>query len=59
MKKCSDCKYSIQDWTNPENTDCYCSNKWSENYGYNTDYTEWCECGNEKKGEQNASDWIF
>ena len=51
MKKCNECKFSIQDWTNQENTDCYCSNVDSENYGYNTADTKWCECGKEKKGE--------
>lgn len=46
---CEGCKYRIPDWTNPENDDCYCSNKESENYGENTAYIVRCE-----EGEKDA-----
>lgn len=47
---CKGCKYNIQDWTNPNNPDCYCSNRNSWNYGDNTAYLKGCE----EKGEKDA-----
>ena len=42
---CGECKYSKRDWTNPQNTDYYCSNEYSDAYGCNTMYTDGCEEG--------------
>ena len=39
---CGKCRFNKRDWTNPKNKDFYCSNEESENYGYNTFYTEGC-----------------
>ena len=35
MTKCNECKYSKKDRTNPNNPDRYCSNQYSDYYGYN------------------------
>lgn len=43
MNKCGECKYNKRDWTNPNNPDYYCSNEYSDNYGYNTAYSYGCE----------------
>ncbi len=48
MIKCGECKYNRRDWTNPDNTDFYCGNDMSENYGYNTGYSDGCEDGEDK-----------
>ena len=40
---CGECRYNKRDWTNPKNPDFYCSNERSENYGYNTAYTDTCD----------------
>lgn len=40
---CGMCKYNVRDWTNKNNPDFYCSCEDSENYGYNTAYTDTCE----------------
>ena len=37
------CIYSIPDWTNVCNSDHYCSNKQSEEYGYNAEYLNGCD----------------
>lgn len=42
MTKCDNCIYSVPDWTNPNNPDCYCKNEESYHYGYNT--MDLCEC---------------
>ena len=47
MTKCGECKYNKHDWTNPKNPDYYCSNEGSDNYGYNTGYSDGCEEGEE------------
>jgi len=43
MKTCGTCKYNRPDWTNEQNLDFYCGNEISENYGYNTMYSDVCE----------------
>ena len=43
MNKCGECKYNKRDWTNPNNPDFYCSNEDSDNYGYNTAYSDGCD----------------
>ena len=48
MVKCENCIYSVPDWTNPNNPDHYCRNEDSDNYGYNTMYSDGCEDGEEK-----------
>ena len=30
MTNCDNCKYSVQDWTNPNNPDHYCRNEENE-----------------------------
>ncbi len=42
-KRCDSCIYYQSDWTNPNNTDHYCKNEWSDNYGYNVEGFEGCE----------------
>lgn len=42
-KSCNNCIYSIPDWTNVCNSDHYCSNEESEEYGYNAEYLNGCE----------------
>lgn len=37
-KRCDNCVYSRPDWTNVFNSDHYCSNEDSEEYGNNTEY---------------------
>ena len=46
---CGTCKYNKRDWTNLNNPDFYCSCEWSENYGYNTEYTTKCDEYEEKE----------
>lgn len=46
---CGECKYSKRDWTNPQNTDYYCSCEDSDAYGCNTMYTDGCEEGEPKE----------
>lgn len=41
---CGECEHNKRDWTNPNNPDFYCSNERSDYYGYNTDYTDTCDC---------------
>ena len=48
MTKCGECVYNRRDWTNPKNTDYYCGNEDSDNYGCNTEYSDGCEDGEEK-----------
>lgn len=48
MTKCDNCKYSVSDWTNPNNTDHYCRNEESDHYGYNTADLYGCEEGEDK-----------
>ena len=43
MNYCDSCRYNIQDWTNKDNLDCYCSNPTSWNYGYNTEFIDKCD----------------
>lgn len=50
---CGTCKYNKRDWTNPNNPDFYCSCEWSENYGYNTEYTTKCDEYEEKEQEHD------
>ena len=40
---CGTCKYNRRDWTNPNNSDFYCSNERSDFYGDNTEYKTTCE----------------
>ena len=49
MGKCGECKYNRRDWTNEQNPDFYCGNEESENYGYNTGYSDGCEDWEEKE----------
>ena len=42
-KRCDNCKYNVPDWTNHNNSDHYCSNEESEEYGYNTENIFGCE----------------
>jgi hypothetical protein len=48
MTKCSECKYSKKDWTNPNNPDHYCSNQYSDYYGYNIIFMQGCDDGEAK-----------
>lgn len=49
MTKCDNCKYSVSDWTNPNNPDHYCRNEESDHYGYNTADLYGCEEGEDKE----------
>ena len=40
---CGTCRYNKRDWECKFNPDFYCSNEYSENYGYNTEYTTHCD----------------
>ena len=42
---CQECKYSKQDWTNPNNPDHYCSNQYSDYYGYSSIFMKGCDDG--------------
>ena len=42
-KECLFCEYSKSDWTNKNNTDHYCANTDSENYGYNIEMISHCD----------------
>ena len=42
-KNCDNCIYSIPDWINVCNSDHYCSNEESEEYGYNAEYLNGCD----------------
>lgn len=46
---CGTCKFNRRDWTNPKNPDFYCGNEESDNYGYNTAYSDGCEDWEERK----------
>ena len=48
-KCCGTCFYNQRDWTNPKNPDFYCGNEDSDNYGYNTMYSDGCEDWEEKR----------
>lgn len=49
MKECESCKYSREDWANPLNTDHYCGNIRSDNYGCNTEDVTHCDNQVERK----------
>ena len=42
-KTCKDCPYSKRDWTNNINTDRYCANTDSDNYGWNVNMIVKCD----------------
>ena len=46
---CGNCRYAELDWTNPDNTDCYCNNEDAEDFGFNTDVLGGCEDWEERR----------
>ena len=46
-KRCNNCVHSRPDWVNVNNSDHYCDNEESEEYGNNCEYIFGCECWEE------------
>lgn len=48
-KRCDNCIHRVPDWTNEQNSDHYCDNEDSDEYGQNTEYLFGCDAW---EGEQ-------
>ena len=54
-KCCSNCMYSVPDWTNSDNSDHYCNNEESELYGYNVEWIDGCDNWDSERGSDLIS----